>query len=288
MEKLNLFVFGAGYSANAAIAAIRNRTQAAVAATTRDDQKAEQLEAQGVTAHIFDGDHPGRTLEKDLAAATHLLVSIAPNAEGDPVLRHHAHAIRKARNLTWIGYYSTIGVYGDAQGNWIDETASAQPLSARNRYRLDAEAGWQALARDMDVPLAILRLAGIYGPGRSPFDKLKKGTARRLDKPGQVFNRIHRDDIAALTARAAERRLAGIYNICDDEPAPPQVVIAHAAEMMGVPVAFQDADLSPMARTFYAGNRRVSNRAIKSALDYTLAFPTYREGHRAILTQERD
>ncbi|SEA60553.1 Nucleoside-diphosphate-sugar epimerase [Pelagibacterium halotolerans] len=292
MEPMNFFVFGAGYSSRASIEALRTLGSVSVAATTRTPEKAADLAALGMTAHVFDGTAPSSSLRPALAEATHILVSIAPGADGDPVLAHHAPDLLAAPNLKWIGYFSTIGVYGDAEGDWIDETAPTEPLSARNRYRLDAEAGWQALAEEKAVPLAILRLAGIYGPTRSPFEKLKSGTARRIVKPGQVFNRIHVEDIGAITALAAQNRLRGIFNVCDDEPAPPQDVIAHAAGLLAMApppeIAFEDADLSPMARTFYAGNRRVSNARIKSALGYGLKYPTYREGHAAILRQRDD
>ena len=292
MEPLNIFVFGAGYSAQAAITALRSGGDVSVTATTRSAEKADDLTRKGIAAQIFDGTAPAPALQPALEAATHLLVSIAPGPDGDPVLAQHAPDLRVAPNLKWIGYFSTIGVYGDAEGEWIDETAPTEPLSARNRYRLDAEAGWQALAEEKAIPLAILRLAGIYGPTRSPFEKLRSGTARRIVKPGQVFNRIHVHDIGAITALAATQRLDGIFNVCDDEPAPPQDVIAHAAGLLGMiappEIAFEDADLSPMARTFYAGNRRVSNARIKSALGYSLKYPTYREGHAAILRQRDD
>ncbi len=289
MDTMNLLVFGAGYSATAAIARLKSRG-AEIAATTRDADKARALTTQGIDAHVFDGAATTPELAAALMRATHILVSIAPGAEGDPVLEAMGEHLRTASNLTWIGYYSTIGVYGDAGGQWIDETAHTEPLSQRNRYRIDAETAWQALADEKGIPLAVLRLAGIYGPGRSPFDKLRSGKARRINKPGQVFNRIHRDDIAAVTERGAIARLDGIFNVCDDEPAPPQDVIAHAAELAGLPVppeiGFEEAELSPMARTFYAGNRKVSNARIKKALDYQLAYPTYREGHKAILAEE--
>lgn len=291
MDAMTLFVFGAGYSAQAVIGALQRAGELSVAATTRDAAKAGALAASGIAAHVFDGTAPAAGLERDLASATHLLVSIAPGAVGDPVLAHYAPQILAAPRLGWIGYFSTIGVYGDAGGAWIDETATPAPLSDRNRHRLEAEAGWRDLAARKAIPLAILRLAGIYGPGRSPFEKLAAGSARRIVKPGQVFNRIHVDDIAAITARAAHRRLAGLYNICDDEPAPPQDVIAHAAALAGLDpppeIAFETADLSPMARSFYAGNRRVRNGAIKAALGYELAWPSYREGHAAILAAGR-
>jgi nucleoside-diphosphate-sugar epimerase len=292
MEPLNIFVFGAGYSAQAAITALRSGCDVSVTATTRSAEKADDLTRKGIAAQIFDGTAPAPALQPALEAATHLLVSISPGPDGDPVLAQHAPDLRAAPNLKWIGYFSTIGVYGDAEGEWIDETAPTEPLSARNRYRLYAEAGWQALAEEKAIPLAILRLAGIYGPTRSPFEKLRSGTARRIVKPGQVFNRIHVQDIGAITARAATQRLDGIFNVCDDEPAPPQDVIADAARLLAMApppeIAFENADLSPMARTFYAGNRRVSNARIKSALGYSLKYPTYREGHAAILRQRDD
>lgn len=283
MDQLNLLVFGAGYSARAAIAALDVDS---VTATTRSREKADELTALGLSAHIFDGTAPTFALRTAIAEATHILVSIAPGPDGDPVLAHFAADILAAPSLRWIGYYSTIGVYGDADGAWIDESAPTEPLSARNRHRLDAEAAWRALADEKSVPLAILRLAGIYGPSRSPFEKLRNGTARRINKPGQVFNRIHVADIAAITAGAARQSLSGTFNLCDDEPAPPQDVIAHAAGLIGVApppeIAFETADLSPMAKTFYAGNRRVSNAKIKAALDYSFLYPTYREGLAAI------
>jgi nucleoside-diphosphate-sugar epimerase len=289
---MNFFVFGAGYSSQATIDALRANGGVSVTATTRAAEKAAALAQKNIAAHVFDGTMPASALRPALETATHVLVSIAPGPDGDPVLAHHASDLLAAPNLKWIGYFSTIGVYGDAEGEWIEETALTEPLSARNRYRLDAEAGWQALAEEKAIPLAILRLAGIYGPSRSPFEKLKSGTARRIVKPGQVFNRIHVEDIGAITALAAQSRLHGIFNICDDEPAPPQDVIAHAAQLLGMTpppeIAFKDADLSPMARTFYAGNRRVSNAKIKAVLGYGLKYPTYREGHAAILSQSDD
>lgn len=292
MDPIEFFVFGAGYSSRATIKALGINTSLSATATTRSTEKAAELGKSGISGCVFDGTAPANALRPALAQATHLLVSIAPGPDGDPVLAHHRSDILAAPNLKWIGYFSTIGVYGDADGKWIDETAPTEPLSARNRYRLDAEAGWQALAAEKSTPLAILRLAGIYGPARSPFEKIRSGAARRINKPGQVFNRVHVEDIGAITALAAERRLHGIFNIADNEPAPPQDVIAHAADLMGVTpppeIGFEDAELSPMARTFYAGNRRVSNAKIKSALGYALKYPTYREGHRAILNQQHD
>lgn len=290
---MNVLVFGAGFSAAAAIAELRAaRPAARITATTRDPQKAAQLGRSGLNACVFDGQTATEQLREAIATATHLLVSIAPNGSGDPVLSAFSHAIGEAPELGWIGYYSTIGVYGDADGAWIDEDWPTQRLNARIGWRLDAEADWQDLARRKNLPLAILRLAGIYGPGRSAFDKLRSGTARRIVKPGQVFNRIHNGDIGAITALAAQRHLDGIFNLADDEPAPPQDVVAHAAALLGMDpppeIAFDLAEMTPMARSFYAGNRRVSNRAIRAALGYELRYKTYREGLAAILARQED
>ena len=249
---------------------------------------------------MFDGERPGEGLDAALHRATHLLISIPPGHEapagasagganaapGDPVLRWYRNAIvHAAPQLRWIGYLSTVGVYGDRGGEWVDETSTPDPVSPRSRERVGAEDAWREIANERGVPLAILRLSGIYGPGRNTFRNLSRGTARRLVKPGQVFNRIHVGDIAGALALLAERQLGGIFNVTDDEPAPPQDVVAAAAEIVGAPmppeIAFEDADLSPMARSFYGENKRVSNRAIK-ALGYRFQYPTYREGLAAL------
>lgn len=289
---MNVFVFGLGFSARAIVAEIRARhPEARFAGTTRSTDNFPAFEALGVTPHVFSGETPSETLFEDLSAATHLIVSIAPSIEGDAVLEMHRGEILAAPQLEWIGYLSTIGVYGDAGGAWIDESYTGDVSSDRARWRVEAEADWHALARQKAIPLAILRLAGIYGPGRSNLDKLRAGTAKAIDKPGQVFNRIHTSDIAQIAALAADRRLDGVFNVADDEPAPPQEVMAFAAALLGMdppkPVPFDTAQMSPMARSFYADNKRVSNRAIKAALDITLRYPTYREGLKAVLEAER-
>jgi len=230
---------------------------------------------------------PGSDLTPALARASHLLSSVAPDGEGDPVLRALGPQIAAA-NLDWVGYLSTTGVYGDHGGDWVDEDTALTPATARGRARVAAEADWQALG----VPLHIFRLAGIYGPGRGPFAKLRAGTARRIVKPGQVFSRTHVADIAQVLAASIARPDPGrIYNVCDDDPAPPQDVIAHAAQLLGLPVPpeepFETADLSPMARSFYAESKRVRNDRIKDELGVRLLFPTYREGLAAILAEER-
>lgn len=290
---MKLVVLGAGYSASAAIGRVKHHAPGAeIVATTRDAGKAETLARTfGLNALVWDGTARDATLVSALESATHLLVSIAPNAEGDPVLAAFGDVLAGNVHLQWIGYYSTVGVYGDAGGAWVDEDAPTSDHSERSLWRRRAEANWRALAERTGKRLAILRLAGIYGPGRSGFDKLRAGTAHRIVRPGQVFNRIHRDDIAEITALAALSRLDGTYNLADDEPAPPQDVTAHAATLIGVPpppeTDFETTPLSPMARSFYASNRRVSNEKIKAALGYRMLYPTYREGLAAILAEER-
>ncbi|WP_244492517.1 SDR family oxidoreductase [Aureimonas sp. AU22] len=278
------FVFGCGYSATAFL---RTRPPGEIAgATTRSREKAERLAAHGWNPVLFDGTQPAEGLAAPIRETTHLLVSIAPGEDGDPVLRHCDDLLRHgAPALRWIGYLSTVGVYGDHGGAWVNEDTIPAPVSRRSRERLDAERAWADFARARGVPLAILRLSGIYGPGRSPFDKLRAGTARRLVKPGQVFNRIHVDDIAGATAHLATREIGGVFNVTDDEPAPPQDVVAHAALLGGFEVPeeidFASADLTPMARSFYGENKRVANYRLKQA-GYRIIFPTFREGLAAL------
>jgi nucleoside-diphosphate-sugar epimerase len=281
---MNFFFFGMGYSSLATARAIHTLVDpaATIAGTTRNADNAGVLAYSSIRVHVFNGTEPGHTLTQDLLRASHVVVSIAPDEHGDPVLAHQRDTLDAAKNLQWLCYFSTVGVYGNFDGAWIDETAPRQPLNQRSRQRMLAEDAWRAYAGQRAIPLLILRLAGIYGPGRSSFDKLKDGTARRIVKPGQVFNRIHVDDIGRITALAAERRLSGIFNLADDEPAPPQDLITHAAAMMGIApppeTPFDEAQMTPMARSFYSDNKRVSNAAIKAALGIELLYPTYREG----------
>ncbi|WP_274626469.1 SDR family oxidoreductase [Arvimicrobium flavum] len=275
---MNIFIFGAGYSARAFTESNRGRAES-IAGTTRSSHKFDILEASGVSPLLFDGATLGADLASALREATHLVVVIAPGDAGDPVLRLIPDLRAAMPGLEWIGYLSTVGVYGDHQGKWVDETSPCRPVSRRSVERLEAENAWTAAGRAAGVPVALLRLSGIYGPGRNAFVNLAAGTAKRLIKPGQVFNRIHVDDIAGALWHLAEAKLGGAFNVTDDLPAPPQDVVAYAAELMGVPPPpeqpFETADLSPMARSFYGENKRVSNAAIKKA-GYAFQFPDYR------------
>jgi nucleoside-diphosphate-sugar epimerase len=289
---MRAFFFGLGFSSQvAAKVLLAGSHEASVSGTVRSPEKASTLKSEGIDAHVFDGTAPGPTLVPNLRRSSHVIFSIAPGDAGDPALQHHRADLDAAPGLEWLCYYSTVGVYGDFGGAWIDETAPLVPRNDRSDRRVHAEQAWRDYARERGVPLAIFRLAGIYGPGRSTFDKLRDGTSRRIVKPGQVFNRIHVDDIGRVTALAAEARLDGTFNLGDDEPTPPQLVIEHAAAMLGMspPPAhdFATAEMTPMQRSFYADNKRVSNAAIKHALGIELLYPTYREGLASILKKER-
>lgn len=281
-----LFAFGLGFSAQA-LAERLARQGWEIAGTARDEAKIAQLSDQGYAATRFAGGPDNAGFLAELQGSTHLLHSIPPGPEGDPVLTHYREEIAKLGSLEWIGYLSTVGVYGNQQGRWVDEETAPKPNSARTEARVIAEKAWLDFGEEIGVPVQVFRLAGIYGPGRSVFDKLATGTARRINKDGQVFSRIHVADIASvLEASIAQPRGGAIYNVADDEPAAPGDVVAHAAAMIGmVPppeIDFADADLTPMARSFYEGSRRIGNALIKSELGVALRYPTYREGLAAL------
>ena len=282
--KNTLLSLGHGYSAQALAARLIPQGWT-VLGTTRDPSKAESLRAQGVAPVMWSEE----TISEALEQATHLLVSAGPD-DGDPSLALAGDAIAaRAPRLAWVGYLSTTGVYGDHGGGWVDETTPLAPSTRRGKARVAAEAQWRSVP---DLPLHIFRLAGIYGPGRGPFAKLRAGTARRIIKDGQVFSRIHVDDIAqALDASIKSPRPGAIYNLCDDDPAPPQDVIEYGARLLGLPVPpaipFDEAAFTPMARSFYAESKRVSNARIKAELSLTLIHPDYRRGLTALLTQEQ-
>jgi nucleoside-diphosphate-sugar epimerase len=280
-----LFCFGLGYTATCLAQRLAGEGWT-VRGTTRSADKAAALKTRGYGMWTFAGDRAVQD-PAPFEGVTHLLTSIAPDAEGDPVLRHHLGILRNLPGLIWCGYLGTTAVYGDRHGAWVDEETAVEPTLARGDRRAQAEAAWLASG----LPSHIFRLAGIYGPGRNAFVNLRQGTARRIVKPGQVFSRIHVEDIATtLQASIARPHPGRIYNVCDDEPAPPQDVVTYAAHVLGVPPPpeqpYATADLSSMARTFYRDNRRVANHRIKEELGVRLAYPTYREGLQHLLAIE--
>jgi len=288
MSRSHLFCFGLGYSA----LALGRRLVASgwvVTGTCRGAERQALLREAGFSAILFDRNRPVDATA--LNGVTHLLVSVPPDAAGDPVLALHGGDIATLAGLAWLGYLSTTGVYGDRGGGWVDETAQLLPTGERGRRRAAAEQGWLGLWHGRGVPVHVFRLAAIYGPGRSAFDALRADTAKRIDKPGQVFSRIHIADLARVLIASMERpRPGAVYNVCDDDPAPPEAIVAHAAELLGVAppplVPLEAARLSPVARSFYDDNKRVSNRLIKTELGVTLHYPDFRTGLAAILADK--
>jgi nucleoside-diphosphate-sugar epimerase len=284
---MNLFVFGLGYSVRQFLSLYRERLSA-IAGTVRTPEKARAMEAEGIEAYRFDGADYDPGIPDRIARADALLVSVPPVREADPVLEHFSDAIASAPDLRWVGYLSTVGVYGHADGAWVDETTPPNPATVRSRHRIAAEQEWLALGDSAPFAVQIFRLAGIYGPGRNALVKVADGSAKRIVKPGQVFNRIHTTDIAqVLMASIESPSRNAIYNVADDEPGPPQDVIAYAAHLLGreppPEVPFEEADQAPMARSFYSDNKRVRNTRIRTELGVTLRYPTYREGLQALL-----
>jgi len=282
-----LFCFGLGYSAMHFAERLRAEGWA-VAGTCRSAENAARLASRGIDPFRFDRGRPLDDPRTALAAATHLLSSVPPDEAGDPVLDHHGADLARLEGLAWIAYLSTTGVYGDRGGGIVDEDSPLEPTSARAGRRVEAEVRWLAFWRQHGLPVHIFRLAGIYGPGRSAIDQLRAGTARRVVKPGHVFSRIHVEDIAgALYASLTRPRPGAVYNLCDDNPAPGEEVVAHAAALLGMAppplVPIEAARLSPMAASFYRDNRRVSNARIKRELGFRLKYPDYRAGLAAIL-----
>lgn len=276
---MRLMIFGAGYSGKA-IGKLLGSEGASVAATTRSAEKGKALEEIGIRPFVFDGANLSEPLRAELLETTHLVQSIAPGSEGDPLIRLCGEPGIKALmpKLEWMVYLSTVGVYGDHQGAWVNEESELKPVSVRSVERVDAEQAWQVVAARAGLPLAILRLSGIYGPGRNTFMNLANGTARRLVKKDQVFNRIRVEDIASATAFLAGPKTGGIFNVTDDLPSPPQDVVTEAAQLMEMDAPaeqpFETAELTPMARSFYGENKRVSNAKIKS-LGFNFQYPNY-------------
>jgi nucleoside-diphosphate-sugar epimerase len=282
---MNLLVFGLGYSAQHFVH-LNRRAYAQVTGTVRDLARARPL-ATDVELLAFSPERTDPLIEERIATADVMVVSIAPGTSNDPVLARFGRKLAATKRRQKILYLSTVGVYGDHGGEWVDETTYPTPQNERSKVRVDAEKAWLALGRDPSKSVHILRLSGIYGPGRNPLINLAAGRAHRIIKPGQVFNRIHVEDIArASSAILSEEGRGEIWNVTDDEPAPPQDVVTYAAEMMGIEPPpeqpFETAELSLMARSFYSENKRCANRKLKERLSFRLTFPTYREGIAAL------
>lgn len=282
---MRLLIFGYGFSSRAIARALPGGWD--VRATTRNPAKIGPMARDGVTPLLF----PGSAMARHVEWASHVLLSAGPQNGRDPVLATLRNTFAGARHLEWVGYLSTTGVYGDHGGGWVTEGTPLKASTKRGQARIDAEGEWMALWKDHGLPVHLFRLAGIYGPGRGPFAKVRSGTARRIIKQGQVFSRTHVEDIAqTVLASIARPNPGAAYNVCDDDPAPPQDVIAHAAELLGLPVPpaipFETAEMSPMARSFYAESKRVDNARIKSELGVQLRYPDYRTGLAALLSAE--
>ncbi len=277
--KKTYFIFGAGFSGKA-FGALASENGATVYGTTRSTEKMSELEALNIRPLLFDGSTITPSMRAALDHTTDLVISIAPGEDGDPVLRLAAEMLAKLPNLGWIAYLSTVGVYGNHDGKWVDEAVTCKPVSQRSIQRVAAETAWTEFARANDLPLAILRLSGIYGPRRNALKNIVEGKARRLIKPGQVFNRIHVTDIARSLFFLSTQNADGIFNVTDDMPSPPQDVVEYAALVTKIdapePIDFDTATLSPMARSFYGENKRVSNAKLKST-GFQFTYPDYRQ-----------
>ena len=282
---MKLFCFGFGYSAAALATRLHGRADVAIAGTRT---RATTDTTDGIPIAAYQSDARSPAVIDLLTGATHVLISIPPDIEGCAALRHFGDDLAALPSLVWVGYLSTIGVYGDHKGAWIDEDTPVKPASERSLRRWQAEQGWRSFGQASRKSVQVFRLPGIYGPGRSVLDNLRAGTAKRMIKPGQVFNRIHVDDIAqALDVAMLRPTQHDLFNITDDEPCPPEDVVAYGAELLGLPpppeTAFEGARLSPMAASFYAENKRVRNSRLKQSLGVSLIYPTYREGLLGIL-----
>ena len=287
---MRLFVFGLGYTALRLASRLHDMGWQ-IAGTCRTKEKCQSLRDQGIEAYLFDGSEPMQTITSALNKTTHILISTPPSEHGDPAMQHHALDIAAVHDLSWLGYLSTTGVYGDRQGSWVDEATECQPTSPRGQRRSDAEQNWMTLHADHGVPVHLFRLPGIYGPGRSALDAIRQGRTQRIDKKGHVFCRVHVDDlVAGLLASMLRPNPGQVYNLADDEPAPPQDVTAFACQLLGLEpeptIPFNEANLSPMGRSFYEECKRVRNQRMKDELGVSLTYPTYREGLKALLAEE--
>lgn len=283
----HLFCFGLGYCAQNLSERLKKQGWE-ISGTSRDLCGFRKIEEIGYNGYLFNADHP--LDEGALTGVTHILLSVPPSNEGDPVYLGLKNQIaERAKQFAWVGYLSTTGVYGDRKGDWVDEDTALAPSTNRGEKRVLAEENWLELKDSNKLPVHIFRLAGIYGPGNNQLEKVISGKARRRIKPGQVFSRIHVEDITGILATSIEKPNPGrIYNVCDDEAAPPQDVVTYAAKLLGVDpppeIPFDPDQMTPMGLSFFAESKRVSNQRIKSELGYSLKYPTYREGLKALMS----
>ncbi|KKJ77949.1 hypothetical protein WH95_05910 [Kiloniella litopenaei] len=289
----HLFCFGLGFSALVfarRMMALGWKVSGTIRPDSDKDQgKKERLESEGIVVHNFDRSVPLAEASTVLCDVTHILSSVPPGKEGDCVLQLHATEITACEKLEWVGYLSTTGVYGNRDGGVVFEDDPLSPSSPRSKQRAQAEKEWLALVDAHDIPVHIFRLAGIYGPGRNPLDSLKSGRVKqRIDKPGHIFSRIHVEDIAnVLEASVNHPRAGRIYNVCDNAPEEPSKVTTYASQLLGIDppplVSFDDAEMSPMAKTFWLDNKRVDNSRIINELGVKLDYPDYQSGLKSLL-----
>ncbi len=293
LPQKNLFCFGLGFTGYALVREVRTRGWAA-SGTCRETSHQDVWAGTGVQLHHFDGQGISKAIEKEVREASHVLVTIPPQAEeGDVVLRHFEEILADRSPLQWLGYLSTTGVYGNRDGDWVDETSELKPMYDHQRRRVQAEEQWLELFRVHQVPVHIFRLAGIYGPGRNLLKRVRQGSARRINQPGLVFNRIHVEDVVqALCASIDQPQPGAVYNVTDDLPSSPAEAVEFACELLRVDVppliALDDAGLSKMGRGFYLTNKRVSNRKIKEELGVRLRYPDYKAGLKSLLVAESE
>lgn len=280
-----LFCFGLGFSSQALAKRLLPQGWN-ISGTLRGGQDA--IKTKSISVCPFDGSHPTPEISEAISQATHLLITIPPQPSGDVVLENFTKEISKARNLQWIGYMSSTGVYGDTKGQWVDESSPLLATTEHNRQRIEVESAWLKLGRDHNLPVMVFRCVGIYGPGRNLLVSVKEGRARRIDKPGLVFSRIHSEDLAQTLEASMKKPQPGeVYNVGDDCPSPPAEAVEYACGLLGVEppplVPYEQADLSPTARGFYTTNKRISNKKIKQELGVDLRYPDYRSGLNALL-----
>ncbi len=286
-----LFCFGYGYTCDYLAHELMQQGGWTIGGTTRDIEKRALLRSKGIKAHLFDYEHPLGDPFFILDGTTHLLISTPPDDRGDPTFAIHAEDLIRIPTLEWVGYLSTTGVYGDRAGGIVDEQSEIRPNSKRGSRRVQAEEEWYSLLLNYGFPLHVFRLAGIYGPGRSALDSVRAGVARRINKPGQVFNRIHVEDIVqTLIASMNKPNPGAAYNLADDDPVPSWEVITYACEILGITpppiIPYNEADMAPITRSFYNDNKRVSNQRIKNELGVNLKYPNYRAGIEGCLKAE--